>query len=96
MTVTDILPWAVLGVQVLLILGFIFSTGRVYERLGHMEKGQQEIKDSLFGGMDQEGIFLRRSEARLIQEKEVGTHEAFDRQLGEFRERLALVERRRS
>ena len=92
----EILPWAQLGLQVLMLLGFIFTFGRVFERIVHMEKGQAEIKDALFGGHEQEGVFLRRSEARLIQEKEVSTHEAFDRRLGEFQERLALVERRRS
>lgn len=63
-----------MGVSLLTLLGVAYAMGRIMSRFDAVEK-------AIFGGDDQQGIFLRRAEAELLHE-----------QLGK---RLELVEGRR-
>lgn len=85
-------------VQLVILLGgfagLTFSIGRVFGRIERLEVSSAEVKAMLSGGDDGNGIFLRRSEARLIQENETQVHAAFDQRLQDFGSRLGACEER--
>jgi len=86
------------GLQIVATLlgfgGIAFSLGRLYGRIDSVARIQQEMKEAMFGGEEQGGVFLRRAEGRLMMENANREHEAFDRRLGEFHERLGVLEQR--
>lgn len=59
-------------VSVVTLLGVVFLAGRFSARFDAVEK-------ALFGGDDQRGIFMRRSEAEILIDKNASEHEEFRR-----------------
>lgn len=84
------------AVQLVVLLsgfgGMAFSLGRVFGRIELLEKSQADVKSMLSGGEDGGGIFLRRSEATLMLSNSNQIHEAFDRRLEDFNNRLGRLE----
>jgi len=90
----QLLTWIQIVVSLLTLAGLAFTAGRIFERLNSIQKEQGRVSVALFGEKGTDGAFLRRSEAETMLGHAVREHEAFDRRLGEFQERLGALEAR--
>lgn len=63
-----------MAVSLCTLLGVAYALGRILARFDAVEK-------AIFGGDDQQGIFLRRSEAEILLEKNNQEHEQFTKRL---------------
>lgn len=66
-------------ISLVTLAGVGYAAGRFSSRFEALERSNQELKTALFGGDQQEGIFLRRTEAELLIHKNDSEHEEFRR-----------------
>jgi hypothetical protein len=94
LSVDQMLQLVQIGVSVLTLGGVAFALGRVFERIALMQRDTAEIKGALFGTEAKEGIFLRRSEADLMQTNATQQHLEIDRRFAELGQRFSAFELR--
>lgn len=93
-TLSQVLQYVQLALGIFTLAGAAFALGVLFNKVETLRAGQQAIQESLFGGDDQRGMFLRRAEAELMVGASVREREALARRVDELTQRLGEVDGR--